>query len=182
MSLLYKIVSLVVCTSMMTLTATAAEEPVLTPPPTMGSLRKNLKLDIGCKREFSRDGQYYRLDSFDSKDGERLRPFIQEYPAAIAQLNLYQKNTGNLTKAATVGTLGLVAMILANNLLRASNVGQTTEDIARYAGGGLLIGAAIFSFITIRTNESHLNKAVEIHNQNNSTTPIDLKFNSGFVF
>ena len=144
--------------------------------------RKNLKLDIGCKREFSHDGQYYRLDSYDAKDGERLRPFISEYPEAINQLNLYQKNSSSLTTAATIGTIGLIAMILANNLLNSSRVGQTTQDVARYGGIGLLGGAAIFSLITLRTNESHLTEAVQIHNQNNGANPIELKFNTGFVF
>ncbi|MCM0605223.1 MAG: hypothetical protein KA715_03975 [Xanthomonadaceae bacterium] len=185
MSLLSKTAWITICSLSMTLTSfaqTPQESGDEQPPPVANSVRKNLKLDIGCKREFSHDGQYYRLDSFDSKDGERLRPFIQEYPDAITQLDLYQKNSNNLTKAATIGTLGLIAIILANNLLSDRNIGQTGRDVARYGGGGLLVGAAIFSFLTIRTNEGHLNQAVEMHNQHAPNSPIELKFNSGFVF
>lgn len=185
MSLLLKTAVTIVCVLSMTLTSHAEPSPTPNdeqPQPVVSSVRKNLKLDIGCKREFSLDGQYYRLDSFDSKDGERLRPFIQQYPDAISQLNLYQKNNNNLTKAAVIGTLGIIAMVLANNLLNDRTIGQTGQGIVRYGGGGLVLGAAVFSFLTIRTNEGHLNQAVDIHNQYSPNTPIELKFNSGFVF
>lgn len=142
--------------------------------------RKNLKLDIGCKREFSKDGQYYRLDSFDNKDGERLRPFIQNYPEAVSQLNFYQKNKSNLTTSAVIGTIGILGIVLQNNLLNSNRIGQTGRDIVYFGSIGLVVSAILYSLITISSNETHLEKAVFIHNQQNPDSQIELKFSTGF--
>lgn len=150
--------------------------------PALQFSRKNLKIDMGCKREFLYEGQLRRLDSFDCKNAEHLRPLIQGIPQAVAELDAYQKNRKNLVGAAYIGTIGLVAMILANNLLRNDKVGDLGENIARYGGIGLLGGSALFSLVILQTNESHLTKAVTYHNQANPDRAIELQFSTEFTF
>lgn len=138
----------------------------------------------GCKRAFTYRGKRYAIDSNYRQDGERLRPIIRSVPAAVSELDLYQKNRQSAKLGAYLGTIGLVTA-LATVLF----VGELAPEYQRpvraigiFGGLGLAGTGFIYSFGIMRSNERHLSRAVENYNSVRSRDPIELQFSTGILF
>lgn len=142
-----------------------------------------------CQRFFKYKGQKIACDSNIRSDGENLRPFLENIPQALAELELYQKNRAELGKAAYVGSLGLFVAI-AGSLLslqyrqdgNPTNTSISIRNISMIGGAGIMIGSFISTISFIKTNETHIGNAVNFYNQAHPESPIELQFNTGIQF
>jgi hypothetical protein len=143
-----------------------------------------------CERRFLYMGKVYGCDSNVQRDAERLRPLMADVPAALAELDTYQRNRQSVRVAAYVGSIGLLAAIggvLISRTFTDSNGNATNASIAfrNYAlAGGLGITgiSLLYGLSVLSTNESHIDNAVRYHNQAHPNTPIELQFTTGFSF
>lgn len=142
--------------------------------------QKNLDT-LGCKRLFLYQGVLQSVDSFQKRDGEKLRPYFAEIPEAQNSLNRYQSNRSRVKNAAYVGTAG-IALILVSILFEEDFTDVDFRDALFFSGVGLTVGGFGYSFITLSQNEKNLERAVDFHNKKNPEKKIELKFNAGFVF
>ncbi len=160
--------------------------PKSAPQPAPNSLAKVPPPDLfQCSRYFVYRGRVLQCDSNLNRDGENLRPILQDTPAAIAELDTYQSNRRNLQKAAYTGTLGL-AVVIGSSLITTlfsdvdTDSGKRLNSYLRVGGGLLTIGSGIYGLAVLRTNERHLENAVHLHNQAQPDNPIQLKFTAEF--
>jgi hypothetical protein len=151
-------------------------------PPTLK--RPVIKDAFHCERTFLYKGKTYGCDSYVQRDAERLRIFVSDIPEATSEIDTYQRNRKNVRTAAYVGSLGILfalAGILVGPLVTNSDVGRSDiRTVTSYAGGGITLGAIAFGVITLNNNESHIDRAVALHNEAHPTTPIVLQFSKGF--
>ncbi|MBI2711561.1 MAG: hypothetical protein HYX41_01685 [Bdellovibrio sp.] len=121
-----------------------------------------------CERYFVYGGKKIECDSQLGGDAEMLRPIMRDVPAAIAELDAYQRANKNVRLAAYVGTGGVVSAILGGF------VSQPLFDPATGAikpGGYIVFGgialaanALIYGLSLLKTNEIHIGNAVRIYN------------------
>jgi len=139
---------------------------------------------LGCKRLFSLGNKLFVIDSYNYQDAERLRPFIESVPEALEELNQYQKNRRAVKMSAYAGTAGLIlflgSAILSNEF--SGSTQKTIRTLGLISGLGVGLGFTAYSLITLRTNESHLEKAVNYYNQKNPEKAITLHFSTGALF
>jgi hypothetical protein len=130
-----------------------------------------------CQRTFVYNGKIIGCDSNVRPDGEGLRPYLADVPAANAELNTYQRNRASLRNTAYFGSLGL-AVLLAGAVAG----GGTGKQLLLLGGGSIMAGSFLYGFTTLRTNENHLNEAVRLHNLAKPDKPIELQFSTGIGF
>ncbi len=130
-----------------------------------------------CQRFYSYDGKLIGCDSNVRPDGEGLRPYLSDVPAANTELNIYQRNRATLRNTAYFGTLGLVVAIAG-----AVVGGGAGKQVMILSGGSILAGSFLYGFTSMRANESHLNEAVRLHNLAKPDKPIELQFSTGIGF
>ncbi|MCM2322165.1 MAG: hypothetical protein NDJ90_02780 [Oligoflexia bacterium] len=143
-----------------------------------------------CQRYFSHQGKVLTCDSYTRIDAENLRPVIQNVPAAVSELNLYQRNRFRVRNAAYTGSLGLLVIlggwILSNGHRGASgNLNATGRSILNFSliGGAAITGGSfLYAISFIKTNETHLGNAVTLYNQAHPESPIELHFTTGISF
>lgn len=92
---------------------------------------------FSCQRTFVFQGEALGCDSNVQQDAERLRPIIQGVPAAVEELNMYQRNRRTMSQSAYITTLG-VGVMLAGFLLSRPAFEQSTIT----TGGYLVLGGA----------------------------------------
>lgn len=143
-----------------------------------------------CGRYYVHQGKTIRCDSMIRFDGEGLRPIIQDVPEAISELNAYQRNRFKVRNSAYVGTFGImlaVAGVLLSERFRDANGAPTpTSDSVRTAsligGLGMTVGGFLYAISSIKTNEAHLGRAVELYNKARPDSPIQLQFSTAIEF
>jgi hypothetical protein len=151
-------------------------------PPTLR--RPEMKDAFHCERTFLYKGRTYGCDSYVQRDAERLRIFVSDVPEATSEIDTYQRNRKNVRTAAYVGSVGIliaIAGILVGPLITSSDVGRSDiRTVSTYLGGGITLGSIAFGFVTLNNNESHVDRAVALHNEAHPKTPIVLQFSTGF--
>ena len=151
-------------------------------PPQLGSTNKIPS--IGCRREFTLGGKAYQLDSWNREDGERLRPHLAGLPEALSELDHYQETPPKLRKAAFITTAGLL-LVVTGLILRSSTgarSGTSIGNLTGVAGIGIAAGGVAYGLTLLTSNESHLERAVEIHNQAHPARPIEIVVGARAVF
>jgi hypothetical protein len=144
-----------------------------------------------CERAFVYQGKMLECDSNVARDGERLRPILQDTPAALDELNTYQRNRRNVRTAAYITTLGVALMLAGYAINRPpfENFGFPLGEITIKTGGyfvlsgmALSIGGVIYALSVTKTNDQHLQSAVTNFNQAHPNQPIELQFKTGISF
>jgi hypothetical protein len=130
-----------------------------------------------CERFFTYEGKTYGCDSVVRPDGEGLRPFLQDVPAANAKLNAYQETRHNLRNTAYVGSLGLAVLIAG--LVAGTGNGKKAMIIG---GTSIFGGSLVYGFAAAKANETNLGEAVRLHNLAKPDKPIELQFSTGIGF
>jgi hypothetical protein len=144
-------------------------------PPTL--FQKSAPESFRCQRTFVYQGKIIGCDSNVRPDGEGLRPYLADVPAANAELNSYQRNRANLRNTAYFGTLGL-AILIAGGLAGKG----TGKELMLLGGGAIFGGSLLYGFTSARANENHLDEAVRLHNLAKPDKPIELQFSTGIGF
>lgn len=139
---------------------------------------------VGCQRSFTWKNEVLPVDSYLTLDGEGLKVAVAEVPSAVAELEAYQKNRRFAQTAAYVGSFGLSVAVLGILLRKVmhNSTGDTLRDVGVIGGVGLTVGSIAFSYSILSTNEGHLYRAVDDHNQAKPQQPIELQFSTGILF
>ncbi len=137
-----------------------------------------------CDRLYIFEGKTLPCDSFVRKDAENLRPIFKDTPAAIEELNEYQRQRRNIRNLAYVTSAGILVAIAG---LFVSRPAFSESEIRPggymiLSGLGLSAGSFIYSLSLTRTNELHLGRAVDIYNQAHPDNPIVLQFSTSIGF
>lgn len=146
-----------------------------------------------CERYYVYQGKPFECDSNLGNDAERLRPLMEDVPAAITELDAYQSNRQQVRMAAYFGTLGILAMItgLVIGRIGASKNSPAFDPVSGspnlggwvlIGGLGLTVNSLIFGISVGRTNEAHVGNAVQNFNQVHPDRPIELKFTTEVNF
>lgn len=146
-------------------------------PPSMEQPNGNPQ-SFRCDRLFIYEGKTLPCDSFVRRDAENLRPLLKDTPAALAELNDYQRTRRNIRTLAYVSSAGL-ALALAGLFVSkpAFSEGEIRPGGYMILGGlGLSASSFIYSLSLTRSNEDHLTRAVDFHNQAHPDRPIVLQF------
>ncbi len=120
-----------------------------------------------------------------STDAAGLRPILDQTPDALAELEAYQLGRRKIRNLAYFGTGGLALTFLGPSIARLIPNAQTSSvlsSILTASGVGLIGGVVLFGGVTLRNNERHLSRAVELYNQSNPKDPIELQFSTSFSF
>lgn len=169
----------------------AEESQIPQSPSAPPSLSQQAPTDLfHCERKFVYQGKTLDCDSNIQRDGENLRPIIQDVPAAISELDAYQRNRRTLRKTAYVASLGVLAMIAGyfathatgNGKFRNDDTSLRTLSYLVVGGAVLTAGSFIYGFTLYKTNESHLGNAINEFNQARPNTPIEIQFSTGIRF
>jgi hypothetical protein len=155
-------------------------------PPTLK--RPVMKDAFHCERTFLYKGKTYGCDSYVQRDAERLRIFVSDIPEATSEIDTYQRNRKNVRTAAYVGSVGLLIAIAGFFGSRAfqdgdgnvNSTGIAIRTVTTTVGMGLTLGSVTFGIISLNNNESHIDRAVALHNEAHPMTPIVLQFSKGF--
>jgi hypothetical protein len=161
-----------------------------TAPP---SLTQQIPLEqFHCERRFVYQAKALDCDSNVQRDGENLRPILQDTPAAVAELDTYQHNRRTLRSAAYVASAGLLVALVGffatrgdNNFRDFSPGGNGALRPAAYlmlGGAALAAGSFVYGFTVYKTNETHLGNAVSEFNKTHPGNPIELQFSTGISF
>ena len=155
------------------------------PPPLLQKVPPNYS---HCERYFVYQGKKIECDSNLGGDAERLRPLMEDVPAAIAELDAYQDNRQKMKLAAYLGTLGLVVLMSGFILGRSTPAFDPisgTPNLLGYVmigGLGVTVHSVILGFSVGKTNESHVGNAVQYYNSVHPDQPIELKFSTELNF
>jgi hypothetical protein len=141
-----------------------------------------------CERRFRYKGKLLECDSNVQRDAERLRPVMEDVPAALAELDTYQRSRQNVRTAAYVGSVGLLVALGGVLLSRSftdsngnlTNTGLQVRTVSLIGGLGITGISFGFGWITLHKTESYIDNAVRLHNQAHPDTPIELQFTTGF--
>jgi hypothetical protein len=138
----------------------------------------------GCHRFFLYRGRLSTADSYNQQDGEHLRPILSSDSQSLSELDLYQSNRRKVRIGAYAGTAAV--LIALGSVIMANQFGGATRTRIRtyglIGGLGIAIGVGIFSLAILRTNESHLQKAVDHYNSGHPDDKVVLQFSTGLLF
>lgn len=155
-------------------------------PKTPPQLRPSTpKIDpIGCFRAYRHKGVVRPIDSYNRRDGENLRTVFEGVEPSIDELNRYQQNRRNAKIAAYVGSVGLAMMgaSLVTSLLSRGATPNRISPILLYGGLATSVGGFGYGFAILRTNEKRIDRAVEKYNEAHPESPIELMFQTTFLF
>jgi hypothetical protein len=157
-----------------------------TAPP---SLLQAIPVDpFHCHRIVVYQGKPIDCDSNVRRDGDNLRRIIKDVPAAIAELDTYQKNRRNLKYTAYAASAGLLVTLVGyfgsrgDHGFRNANSQLTPAAIVALSGLTFSIGSMAFGFYLYESNESHLTEAINDYNLARPNAPIELEFKTGMHF
>ncbi len=149
-----------------------------------GLTQKQFKQSGHCERFFLFEGKRYECDSNLGGDAERLRPILQDVPAAIAELDQYQKSrsdvrvSGHLITSALV-LAGLGMLFSGGQPFNPSNGGLTPGGAVVLTGMTLGVGAIVHGFTVVNSSDKHIENAVHFYNAAHPDHPVDLQFKTG---
>ncbi len=137
--------------------------PALKQPEVMDAFR--------CERQFLYKGKILDCDSNVQRDAERLRPIVQDVPAAVAELDIYQRKRQNMRVAAYGVSAGLM-LVLVGGLLLPKNffensggsvggAGIPIRGFSLAAGGGMTLFWLGYGYFKVITNGPHIDQAVQ---------------------
>jgi hypothetical protein len=157
-----------------------------TPPALMQRIAPNIP---HCERYFVYQGKNMECDSNSGQDADRFRTIMEDVPAAIAELDVYQSNRQKMRIAAYSGTLGVLAMISGFFVIGRPDPPFDPLSGTPSAGGytmiggiGLFVSSIIYGLTVSRTNEAHIGNAVQFFNAAHPDRPIELRFSTGINF
>lgn len=145
---------------------------------------------FGCDRQFLYRDSLLPIDSYSRQDGERLRPYLEPVPEALAALDVYQSTQRKARISSYVGTAGLVlavgAFVVGNQFKNpddsVSTTGLAVRTIGAISGLGIAVGGFFYSKGLLSTNEANLGRAVELYNRARPKDMIELQFSTEFEF
>lgn len=152
------------------LSAQPAVIPQKIPVPQFGP--KSTPQDIlRCERTIIYRGKSLPCDSPIANDGEGLRTLLLDSPEALESIHRYQANRRSLQNTAYFGILGLLVAALGPRF--SSDPGTRNLMV----GGGLAftLGSFAFGKNKLRSNEVHLDQAIETYNRSHPDDPIELR-------
>lgn len=143
-----------------------------------------------CQRQYLYRGKLLDCDSQLQEDGEKLRPVLSQVPAAVLELNEYQRGRRHLEFAAYTGSLGLVVAVAGWLVSRQyqdpsgapSSTGRKIRNVAALGGLSLTAGSLIYGVSFLKANERHLGRAVQFYNEARPQDRIELQFTTGISF
>lgn len=138
-----------------------------------------------CERYFLYAGKKMECDSNLGWDGEVIRPLIREVPQALAELDLYQKNLKSIRVTGYVITAAAAVFLLGLAISHPPVDERGNLNFGGYvsAFGGLIgLNSIIYGFSVLRTNEEHLNNAVNAYNALHPEKSIELQFSTAVDF
>ncbi len=158
------------------------ELPAASPsaPKPLGPPHQKALETIHCKRLFVVQGKTLDCDSYHQNDAEKLRPYLQDVPEALKELDTYQSNRSQVRAVSYTGSLGLLAALIG--VFINGKEEPTLRNVAIFGGLGLAGGSLLYGLTLMRTNESHIQNAVQYHNQKHPERPIELQFNAQWNF
>jgi hypothetical protein len=168
------------------LTLSAHAEDTKTPPVFVPPvLSKPIPSKKGnCERLIRVGDEVFACDSPVATDAENLRSLLKNTPEALKELDLYQQNRKKVRIGAYTGSLG-VFLILGNSLI----TNLVTKDQAardslgknlRLAGVALTLGSVVYGITYLRSNETHLQNAMDRYNEKNPNKKIEFLFQTRF--
>lgn len=138
-----------------------------------------------CPRFYSYEGRVLLCDSNLDADAENLRPIFKDTPAALADLDHYQKTRLNVRNLAYLGTFGLM-MALTGVILESEGRTFRHSDVTykniSYLGLGITAGSFMWGLYLLGSNESRLRHSVENYNAANPSKPIELQIGTKVSF
>ncbi|MBL7714888.1 MAG: hypothetical protein JNL01_05430 [Bdellovibrionales bacterium] len=140
---------------------------------------------IRCTRKYVYQGRTLDCDSNLDRDGEGLRPVLNQVPASIAELDSYQKKRKEIMKLSYAGGVGLLAILGGSLSSRLTSDPNSAKDLrtAGIASGVLILGVTLITgYTSLRSTQSHLNEAVKKYNDAKPGDPIELQFSTGVDF
>jgi hypothetical protein len=135
-----------------------------------------------CERKYTFQGRVLDCDSNLQRDGENLRPVIQEVPAAVAELDAYQRGRRSVQALAYTSTAGLVVAGLSYFAYRQFNTSVPVRNLGLGIGLALTAGSVLYGVSYLSANEERLGNAVRLYNQARPERPIELQFSTGIAF
>jgi len=149
-----------------------------------------------CARYLVYKGKRMDCDSNVRRDAERIRPILESVPSAVTELNIYQANRRSIRTSAYLASLGIVAVLVGmiigspgvskqpGGAIYMNNGVPQVNTGGYIALGGLLLGvnSFIYGASLIRTNEDHLDRALELYNQAKPQDPLQIQVSTGFQF
>lgn len=140
---------------------------------------------IRCTRKYLYQGRMVDCDSNLDRDGEGLRPVLNQVPAAIAELDSYQKKRKEIMKLSYAGGVGLLAILGGAFGSRLTSNEATSRDLRSIGiGSGILIlGVTLITgYTSLKATHRHLGDAVKKYNDARPGDPIELQFSTGVEF
>jgi len=143
-----------------------------------------------CDRKFLYQGRILSCDSNLDADAERLRSIVQTTPAALKELDTYQKNRKEAVIHAYIGSVGLLTILTTFIISREmtdgngnpTKEGTIIRNIGSLSGIAIAGGSFFLGLRALSQNEKHLGQAVKNFNDAHSDQPIELQFSTGVSF
>ncbi len=144
-----------------------------------------------CYRQYMIQGRPLGCDSYLAHDGENLRPFLQQVPAALDQLNQYQETRRSLKMHAYLGSIGLIVFfsgffvsksLFPDDKQKPGLAGKLIPYLPMIPGAAFALGNGMYAFFTLQANETRLSNAVQMYNEARPGNPIELQFSTGWRF
>jgi hypothetical protein len=163
--------------------------PKVNPDPGPNLSRRIPDNPFKCDRQIRYGGRTMPCDSSLHRDGEALRPIMENTPSALERLDQYQANRRKLNFAAYTGTAGLV-IALAAQVIGGALIAQDPVDgdrslrrgrkLIRYGGLAITAGSIAFGISSLRSNEQYLQGAVNQYNEAHPEKQLELLFKTEF--
>ena len=165
--------------------ATPTHAPLPSHPSAPKSITvKQVKDAFGNCRRFIVEGESKPTpcDSNVENDALHLRPLVEENPAAKNELDTYQSNRRLVKRLPYYGTIGLGFIIAGLVLQKTKNgtEGIAIRNVGLFTGGLIILGTATYGAILLNSNEAHLNRAIQLHNDANPNHSIGIQVRTEF--
>jgi hypothetical protein len=183
--------NLLLCALSIPLYAAEPKKPTakVSKPAEMVAARKQIMENpFRCDRLIKYQGKSFPCDSHLKRDGESLRSIMIDTPSALEEIDTYQRNRRKVKYAAYTGSAGIL-IALTNSLTVKLFVPSGPEhdkerknvsSSIRWGGIGLSLGSVIYGLSYLRSNETHLSKAIIRFNESHPDKPIEVLFKSDF--
>lgn len=141
-----------------------------------------------CERMIRIGNEVFSCDSAVATDAENLRSYLLNNPEAIKELDLYQSNRKKIRAGAYIGSAGLL-FVLGNSVFSKLFYRQDPEktkkqealaSTLRLTGLAVSVGTVLYGISFLKSNESHLNRAIDLYNEKNPNRKIEFLIQSHF--
>jgi hypothetical protein len=109
---------------------------------------------------------------------------MQDSPQALRELDIYQENHEKLRNAAYVASAGIVAALVGVLISHPPFYNGQVRPGGYFVLGGAIITANsfIYGLSVLKSNETHLGRAVDNFNSVHPDNPIELQFSTQLNF